>query len=120
MKRTTNQIMKRIFLLSLLFSSYTLLPIDKGKHAEPKNKTASIEATVTIGFSGCGYLLRLSNGELIKPVNLPRKFQKPGEKVVLVLDEMKTVYNSPCQVQKEVHISAVHLYTVDPGQKTKY
>jgi hypothetical protein len=112
--------MKYIFFLSLLLTFYTLFPADKGKPIGPKNETASIEAVVTIGVSGCGYLLRLSNGELIKPVNLPKKFHTPGEKVVLVVDELKTVYNSPCQVQKEVHISEIRLYQLEPGEKTKY
>jgi hypothetical protein len=112
--------MKQVFFIVLLFTSYALFSLDKGKHFRHTGETASIEAVVTIGVSGCGYLLRLSNGELIRPSNLPKKYQKPGEKVVLVIDELKAVYNSPCRVQKEVHISQIRLYEPEPGEKTKY
>ncbi|MCD6068252.1 MAG: hypothetical protein K0S33_3078 [Bacteroidetes bacterium] len=120
--------MYRSFLFSFLIVSLSAFPIAKGKepiaklrgNPAPGPQTAAVEAIVTTGNYGCGFLLRLNDGQLIHPVNLPKKFCTPGEKVVLVLDEVTDVRNSPCDVRKEVHIASIKPYRLKPGSHGKY
>lgn len=104
-----------LLIFSFLFTLLPLFGSDKANLPSRHHETAAIEAIVTPGNYGCGFLLRLNDGQLIRPQNLPKKFQKNGEKVVLVIDEMKSVYNSPCLVQKEVHIADIHLFVPYPS-----
>ena len=113
--------MKNLIIFFLFFSFLSVFSINKGKKSkENPEETAYVEAVVTIGNNQCGYLLRLTNGQLIKPSNLPKKFQHYNEKVEVMLNDLKNVYNSPCGVQKEVHIVKIRNYKPAHNLQARY
>lgn len=96
-----------ILIISILISIPVVCLAGDDKHPKNDNEGSYIEATVVIGSNNCGYLLQLSNGQLIKPANLPKKFQHYYTKVMVLYDETKELTDSPCDATKEVNITEI-------------
>jgi hypothetical protein len=94
------------------------------KHKENKGKKSSpatpvfIEAHV-IKEESCGYLLKLPNGQLLKPQNLPRKF-RDHELKVLVRYEKTDVADSLCSGGKPVHITEIKRFRLSPNLRASH
>ncbi|HEY1037848.1 MAG TPA: hypothetical protein VGF30_00505 [Bacteroidia bacterium] len=102
--------MFRLFLISLLVFANVVFASDKDKPKKPADDASYVEAMVTVGNNGCGFLLQLSDGKLIKPSNLPKKFQHFDEKVLVKYEDIKVITDSPCSVEKEVNIVEIKSY----------
>jgi hypothetical protein len=112
--------MRYFILLSFFFASLSVLSLDKGKNHKPNPEGSYVEAMVIIGNNNCGYLLRLSNGQLIKPANLPKKFQHYDTKVLVMYDSVKDITDSPCDAQKEVTITEIKNYKAKGKTQGKF
>ncbi|MCD6068251.1 MAG: hypothetical protein K0S33_3077 [Bacteroidetes bacterium] len=114
--------MRRLFLFSFFFASLAVLALDrdKGKTHKTDPGGSYVEAMVTIGNNNCGYLLRLSDGQLIRPTNLPKKFQHYDTKVLVMYDGAKEITDSPCDVQKEVNLTDIRTYKAKSKAQGKF
>lgn len=79
-----------------------------------KNKNlheAVIVATGDITYEGCGYLLKLEDGQLLKPSYLPGAFQHPN--IVVYVDYSHTGIVDTCDYSLKlfdlVNINEIHL-----------
>src|ERR1700740_2139872 len=102
--------MFRLLLISLLVFSNIAFASDKDKPKKPVDDGSYVEAMITVGNNGCGFLLQLTNGHLIKPANLPKKFQHFDEKVLVKYEELQSITDSPCSAEKEVNIVEIKAY----------
>lgn len=112
--------MSRLLLLSLLVFSNVAFASDKDKPKKSANDGAYVEAMITIGNNGCGFLLKLSDGHLIKPANLPKKFQHFDEKVLVKYEDLKLITDSPCNAEKEVTILEIKTYKSNHKTQGKF
>ncbi|HEY1037849.1 MAG TPA: hypothetical protein VGF30_00510 [Bacteroidia bacterium] len=115
--------LRLIFPATLLAFLLTFLHTSNANTVKPvidEPEPAYVEAHVTTGNYGCGFLLKLNDGQLLLPANLPKKYQVFNEKVQVMFDEVKNVHNSPCNVQKEVHIAKIRAYEPNAICRAKY
>ena len=112
--------MYRIFLISLLVFSNVVFASDKDKHKKTIDDGSYVEAMITVGNNGCGYLLQLSNGHLIKPANLPKKFQHYDTKVLVKFEDLKAITDSPCSAEKEVNILEIKNFKASRKSQGKF
>jgi hypothetical protein len=112
--------MRSLILLSFFFASLSAFSLDRGKGHKNNPEGSFVEATVAIGNNNCGYLLRLSNGQLIRPANLPKKFQHYDTKVLVMYEGVKEITDSPCDVQKEVTIVEIKSYKAKGKAQGKF
>lgn len=112
--------MYRTFLVLLLVFSNVVFASDKDKHKKSNDDGSYVEAMITLGNNGCGYLLQLSNGHLIKPTNLPKKFQHYDTKVLVKFEDLKVISDSPCSAEKEVNILEIKTFKVSHKTQGKF
>jgi len=73
-----------------------------------------------LGNNGCGFLLQLNNGHLIKPAKLPKKFQHYDTKVLVKYEDLKMITDSPCNAEKEVNILEIKNYRASHKTQGKF
>lgn len=117
--------MYRLLVMLALLVSFSLQAGDGHKHTKlntsKKAVGSYVEAMIVVGNNGCGVLLRLNDGQLIKPTNMPRKFLGYDDKVLIQFSEWKNVENSPCDIRKEVLLTDIKKFKdTSPNAKGKF